>query len=280
MKNIVSREWLIKNMFNDNLIILDACAQLNDPDAGFRQYKEGHIRGARFVSLEKTMTGKISTHGGRHPLPDMEDFIEDMKKLGVQDDSIVVIYDNGDLSMAGRLWWLLRYSGKKDVFILEGGIKGWVDEELEITTELPQVKTSNMLTLNIDDSMEVDIEYVKEAINSEKIAIIDSRESGRYSGDFEPIDRIPGHIPSALNYPWMNVAIDGKIKNIEELKEYFSPLQKYEELIVHCGSGITGTVNILFMEEVGLKPKLYVGGYSDWVSYKDNIVVKKDKELK
>jgi len=64
---------------------------------------------------------------------------------------------------------------------------------------------------------------------------------------------------------------------MEDLRNYFEPLKKFEEVIVHCGSGITGTVNILFMEEIGLNPKLYVGGYSDWVSYADSIVINNKK---
>ncbi|OZV10889.1 sulfurtransferase [Tissierella sp. P1] len=273
MKNTVSQEWLINNILKDNLIILDVRAELDNPDYGIVEYKNGHIKGAQFVSVEDIMTGKVSTHGGRHPLPDMEKFIEDMKRLGINDDSTIVIYDDGDLAMAGRLWWLLKYSGKNNVYILEGGIKAWSNSGLEITAQIPENEESKSLSLNIDSSMKVDINYVKSAIDSDNIAIIDSRAAERYRGEVEPIDKIAGHIPNALNYPWMNLVVDGKIKSKEELIEYFKDLEKYEEIIVHCGSGITGTVNYIFMEEVGLKPKLYVGGYSDWVSYEDNIVI-------
>lgn len=273
MKNIVSKEWLINNISREDLVILDVRAELNDPDYGLREYQKGHIRGAQYVSMEDTLTGKVQAHGGRHPLPNMEKFIEDMKKLGINDDSIVFIYDDGDLAMAGRLWWLLKYSGKDKVFILEGGIKSWIDNGLEISNEVPEIKESKSLSLNIDFSMEVDINYVNSAISSDNIAIIDSRAAERYRGEVEPIDKIPGHIPNALNYPWMNLVVDGKMKSKEELEEYFKDLKKYDEIIVHCGSGITGTVNYIFMDEIGFKPKLYVGGYSDWISYKDNKVV-------
>lgn len=277
MKNIVSQQWLIDNLSKENLIILDARGDLNEPDLGFREYKKSHIRGAQFVNLEEIMTGELGIHGGRHPLPNMEKFIKDMKMLGVSDDSIIVIYDNGDLAIAGRLWWLLKYIGKSDVFILEGGMKKWLDNNLEVTSEVVTPKPSNSLSLNINHSMQVDMEYVKAAIDSNSIAIVDSRASERYSGEIEPLDRIAGHIPNALNYPWMNLLSDGKIMAVEDLVNYFEPLEEFEEVIVHCGSGITGTVNVLFMEEVGLKPKLYVGGYSDWVSYEDNPVIEKNK---
>ncbi len=274
MKNFVSQEWLLNNLSKDNLVILDARGGLNDPKYGFKEYQKYHIKGAQFVSLEKTMTGKLEIHGGRHPLPDMEDFIEAMKKLGIKDNSIITIYDDGDYAMAGRLWWLLKYSGKDNVFILEKGMKGWLNSNLKVTEEIVKPKESNSLSLNIDESMAVDMDYVKAATRLNKTAIVDSRAYERYSGQDEPLDKIPGHIPNALNFPWTNLVADGNMMSTEELKDYFEPLKRYDEIIVHCGSGITGTVNVLFMDEIGLDPKLYPGGYSDWISYDDNVVIK------
>lgn len=278
MKNIISQEWLINNIEREDLIILDVRSELDDPNYGLREYQKGHIKNAQYVSMEDILTGIVDVHGGRHPLPNMEKFIEDMKQLGINDESTIVVYDDGDLAMAGRLWWMLKYSGREKVYVLEGGIKAWEENGLDITTEVPEIKKSNSLILKLDPSMEVDINYVKKAIYSDNIAIIDSRAAERYRGEVEPIDKIPGHIPNAINYPWMNLLEEGRVKSKEELEKYFESLRQYDEIIVHCGSGITGTVNCIFMEEVGLKPKLYVGGYSDWVSYDDNEIVSKDKE--
>ena len=276
MKNIISQEWLKDNIMKEDLIILDTRAELNNPNYGLNEYKKGHIKGAQFVPMEEITTGELREHGGRHPLPNMNEFIENMKSFGIKDDSTIIIYDDGDLAMAGRLWWILKYSGKHQVYILEGGIKSWVENGMEVTTEIPKVKKSDILTLNLDPSIEVDIDYVKKVIGNKDVAIIDSRAYERYIGEVEPLDKIPGHIPNALNYPWMNLVEDG-LKSKEELEEYFKTLKGYKEVVVHCGSGITGTVNLMFMEEVGLKPKFYVGGYSDWVSYEDNEVIKGDK---
>lgn len=274
MKNFVTQSWLLENRLNDDLIILDARAELNDAKAGFNQYKEGHISGAQFVSMENTMTGEIGPHGGRHPLPDMKIFIDEMKNLGINDSSTIIVYDDGNLAMAGRLWWLLKYAGKDNVFLLEGGMKHWIDNGLETTTAITKPRISTSLNLNLNSAMIAEISEVKTATASTSTAIVDSRAHERYSGQIEPLDKLPGHIPNALNYPWMDLVNEGTIIDIENINEKFKSLDKYEEIIVHCGSGITGTVNVLFMEEAGLKPKLYPGGYSDWVSYDDNEVVK------
>lgn len=275
MKNFKSAEWLRENIDREDLVVLDARAELSDDKAGYKQYKASHIKGAHYVSLEDVLTGEIREHGGRHPLPDLDNFIQNMMSLGVEDSSTLIIYDNGDLAMAGRLWWLLKYIGLDKVYILEGGYRAWVDSNNSVTKDLPKKVEASKLTLNIQKQMLAEIDEVKEAIDNKDIAIIDSRAFERYSGEVEPLDKIPGHIPSAINYPWLDLVGENK-KDIEGLKEYFKDLDEFKELIVHCGSGVTGTVNILFMEEIALKPKLYAGGYSDWVSYKGNEVISKN----
>ncbi|MDR7870716.1 MAG: sulfurtransferase [Tissierellaceae bacterium] len=266
MKNIVTSNWLKENIHNDDLVILDV-------RANFKDYEKEHIKGAQHVSLEEVAADKVSTHGGRTPLPDLHEFVENMKSLGVSDTNAILIYDDGNLSRAGRLWWVFKYIGKKDVFVLEGGIDKWIDNGGETTTETPAVNKSDSLSLNINEKIRVDMEYVKDAINSEDIALVDARAHERYTGEVEPLDIKAGHIPSALNYPWTDLVKDGEILPTDELEKKFEPLKKYDEVIVYCGSGITATVPYLLMEEVGMKPKMYPGSFSDWISYDENEVV-------
>lgn len=266
MKNIVTSNWLKENIEKDNLIILDVRAI-------FKDYEKGHIKGAQYVSLEDVAAGKLSTHGGRTPLPDINEFVENMKSLGISDANQVLIYDDGNLSRAGRLWWLLKYIGKKDVFVLEGGIDQWISSGGEITTEVPAVNKSDNLSLNIDEKIRVDMEYVKDAINDQNIALVDVRAYERFTGEVEPLDIKAGHIPSALNYPWTDLVKDRKVLALDELKKKFEPLKKYDEVIVYCGSGVTATVPYILMDEIGMEPKMYPGSFSDWISYDENEVV-------
>lgn len=274
MKNFVDWKWLEENKDREDLILIDARADLIDPLEGINAYNEGHIEGAQFVSLEEVMTGEIDRHGGRHPLPDIDKFTADMKKLGMGNDSTVIIYDDGNIAMAARLLWLLRYFGKKNLYILQGGIKKWIDNGGELTSEIPDIKESDSLDLSINEEMKIDMKYVKSIIDKENKVIVDARSNERYIGKVEPLDRIPGHIPSSLNYPWTELVKDGEILSLDELEDKFKDLKDKEEIVIHCGSGITGIVNLLLMEEIGLKAKLYPGGYSDWISYQDNDVIK------
>lgn len=273
MKNLVSVEWLNDNMDKENLVIFDARHVLGDESYGKIGYEKGHIPNAVFVPVEELLTGEIKEHGGRHPLPDMEEFTHHMNKLGADNESTIIVYDDGDIAMAGRLWWMLRYIGHKESYVLSGGYKAWISNHYPVSTHISEVRKGNKLTLNLQKSMIADINDAKRAILNDGQALIDSRTSDRYRGENEPIDRIPGHIPGAINLSWSDLSKYDVDTDEAEIEEHFKSLLDYDKIIVHCGSGITGTVNILFMEEIGLSPALYVGGYSDWISYPENEVV-------
>ena len=98
---------------------------------------------------------------------------------------------------------------------------------------------------------------------------MDSRESDRYLGLREPIDKIAGHIPGALNYPWLEVTdTAGNLLPIQEQRRRWEQLELAEEIFVYCGSGVTACVNLLSLELAGIHTgKLYAGSWSDWISY-------------
>ena len=98
--------------------------------------------------------------------------------------------------------------------------------------------------------------------------LIDSREAKRYLGEEEPIDPVAGHIPGALNYFWQDATTEqGFIKSEEEQRQRWRELSERENLVVYCGSGVTACVNVLSLEIIGVKAKLYPGSWSDWCSY-------------
>ncbi|ETJ12354.1 MAG: Rhodanese protein, partial [Staphylococcus sp. DORA_6_22] len=117
MSNFITPKELLSCL--DEVIILDA--------RGYQDYKQGHIKGAFPVDLDKDLTGPVGEHGGRHPLPDMEQLAHTFESYGITRDSKVVVYDSW-LFLAGRLWWTLRYMGLTDVRVLSGGVERWIKE--------------------------------------------------------------------------------------------------------------------------------------------------------
>lgn len=272
MKNLVSTAWVKENLDKKNIILFDCRFSLMDPDYGEKAYKKEHIEGAIKINLDKDLASEIKEHGGRHPLPDINNFKDFMESLGVSNDSTVIIYDDGDLAGASRLWWILKYIGVEKVYIMEGGIQQWKLESYPTTDEETVIKNRGNINVRLNEKLLCDMAYVKDRMNHENTIIIDSRARERYLGQVEPMDKKAGHIPGAENYDWTHNFKDLKVISKEELRERFKEVKNYDEVIVHCGSGITGCVNVLMLQEIGIDSKLYGGSWSDWCSYEDNPV--------
>lgn len=270
MKNLVSTEWLHNNIGKDNTIIFDCRFDLMDAGYGLKSYKDGHIKNAILINLDYDLAGEKQQHGGRHPLPEMEKFKDLLENSGVNNNSNIVIYDDGDLAGASRLWWMMKYIGIDKVYILSGGIKLWKNRGYDVTTEETCIKSKGKINLNIQKYMEVSMEHVRNNLKNSESLIIDSRSKERYLGLIEPVDSKSGHIPGAKSFDWQENFKGGLILDVKELKKRFNDIKEYKEIIVHCGSGITGCVNILALDEVGIDSKLYVGSWSDWSSYEEN----------
>ncbi|MCH1624557.1 sulfurtransferase [Ferdinandcohnia quinoae] len=276
MSFVVNKEWLFEQLNNEQVRIVDCRFELGNPDLGKNFYQDGHITGAIYFDLEQQLSGPVEKHGGRHPLPDIEQFKLEIEKAGIDNTKTVVAYDEGEGQYASRFWWLLTYLGHEKVYVLNEGIKGWVEAGYPTTKEVPDFETSQF-EINIRRDMLATYEEVKEVVDHKKKSpiLIDSRDERRYHGEIEPIDRIAGHIPGAINKCWVEGLEKGSFKNSEEQKKRFAELDKEAPIIVYCGSGVTATPNYIALKMAGYQNvKLYAGSYSDWVSYDDNPVVK------
>lgn len=273
MKNIVTPKWLKENLQNEKLVLVDCRFSLMDKEYGKRSYEESHIEGAVRIDVETELSAPVKEHGGRHPLPNVEDLKITFENIGISNDSIVVAYDEGDLSGPARLWWILKYLGHDKVYVLNGGINVFAEIGGEINSGKTEVKKGKF-EVNPNENMRVNMEYVRERLNKENIAIVDCRENIRYTGEFEPVDKKSGHIPGALNYFWMDILNKNgdklTIKSEKYLEEYFNKLKDFDEVIIYCGSGITASPVSLALTEADIEHKLYTGSFSDWISYEEN----------
>ncbi|MDM1553897.1 sulfurtransferase [Chryseobacterium indologenes] len=266
MSPIISSSELEK-LSTENLIILDA---RTGKDAR-QNYQEKHIKGARFIDLDKDLAeiGEDAAFGGRHPLPTLEKFAEILANLGVFEDSHIVIYDDKNGSnAAARAWWMIRAFGFENVQVLDGGIQAAEKNNIEFSSgeeafeKTPLIKKDNW---NLPVSS---LEEVENELKNDSSTVIDVRDAYRYRGESEPIDLVAGHIPGAINIPFSeNLDENGLFLSPEVLKEkYIQLLQnKPENLIIHCGSGVTACHTILALAHAGFNiPNLYVGSWSEW----------------
>ncbi|MCS3530118.1 sulfurtransferase [Chryseobacterium sp. JUb7] len=266
MSPIISPSEL-KKISTENLIILDARVGKEV----HQNYLNKHINGARFVDLDKDLAeiGEDAAFGGRHPLPSVEKFAVTLANLGISENSQVVIYDDKNGANAGaRAWWMLKSFGLNNVQILDGGFQNAEKENLEFSSGEETFEKAEIIKKN-DWLLPISrLEDIENELLNNSATVIDVRDAYRYRGESEPIDLVAGHIPGAINIPFSeNLDENGNFLKPEILKEKYAELlkDKSQNLIIHCGSGVTACHTILALDYAGFPiPNLYVGSWSEW----------------
>jgi thiosulfate/3-mercaptopyruvate sulfurtransferase len=267
MEPIISVSKLQAIDVNPSFVLVDATSGIDAKT----NYLISHLLGARFVDLNEDLSAlEDPKHGGRHPLPSTTHFSKTLSKLGIDASSHVVVYDrlNG-ANAAARFWWMAKAAGIANVQVLDGGYQAAEAAGYPIEAgKKPHPDPSNFQF----DSWLLPTRQLQEVdrLTSEpESLIIDVREAARYQGITEPLDGIAGHIPSAVNIPFHNnLDKDGFFKTPEALKRVYDDYlhgKKIENVLVHCGSGVTACHSLLALAHAGYSlPSLYVGSWSEW----------------
>jgi len=261
-------------------VIIDA---RSGPDA-FERYSKSHLTGALHADLDRDLSQKPkdAAVGGRHPLPELKAFAAFLGMLGIGPATSVIVYDDkGGANAAARFWWMLRALGHQSVRVVNGGWDAINKQGLPVTSEKSIPAATAPYPANAWKWPVATIEKVAAAAADPDSLVIDVREAYRYRGESEPIDLVAGHIPGAVNVPFVNnLSADGSFLSSQALAAQYEEVlnnRKTEKVIVHCGSGVTACHTLLALEEAGIKgANLYVGSWSEW-SRNDKPVATGDK---
>jgi thiosulfate/3-mercaptopyruvate sulfurtransferase len=251
-------------------VIVDCRYKLDDEAWGRREYQEAHVPGAVYAHLGHDLAGTKTGRNGRHPLPDVEAFKKTLGTLGIEAASQVVAYDQDTGMYASRLWWLLRWVGHDGVAVLDGGFAKWVQEHRPVATGGERrVRSTFEGSPRADATMSAD--EVGEKARSGDWRVVDARAPERFRGETEPIDRVAGHIPGAVNHFYKsNLDPSGTFRSPADLAASFRAAMggvAPDHVVSYCGSGVTACHNLLAMEHAGLRgAKLYPGSWSEWSS--------------
>ncbi len=268
MKPLVSTEALARHL--QDWVIVDCRHSLQDTEAGRRAYLAGHIPGAHFLHADRDLSGPMTGHNGRHPLPSPEAFIATLEQMGVGPAQTVVAYDDMGGAFAARLWWMMRWLGLDQAAVLDGGWQRWTAEGRPVSVAVPEPRAA-VLSAQARTGDTVDTAFVLEHLQDPAMCLIDARAADRFRGENETLDPVGGHIPGARNRFFRdNLDAEGRFKPPAVLKAEFEALLAgvAPEHVVHqCGSGVTACHNFLAMEYAGLTPgRLYPGSWSAWCS--------------
>ena len=268
---IVSTDWLAKNLNDDSLVLLQVGEK--------KEYSAGHIQGAQFISLEDISTPR--GEGLTLELPSVAQVKSTFEKLGVSDNSRIVVYFSKDwVTPTARVFMTLDYLGLGDrTSILDGGLPAWRAENRPITTE-ENIPTMGSVTPRPNTKLVVDAEWVKANLNKPGIVILDARASKFYTG--EEVGRMPrgGHIPSARNIPFSSLVEDSnnKFKSAETLGQLFTAagVKRGDSVTTYCHIGQQASLLYFVARYLGYDAHVYDGSFEDWSRRPELPVVKAD----
>ena len=264
---LVDIETLRSRLHDPAWVVIDCRHSLANFAAGRAAYEEAHVPGAAFADVERDLSGEKTGKNGRHPLPERSDFAAFLGRIGADERSQIVAYDEGAGMFAARCWMLVRNLGHARVAILDGGFAAWersgapiergpdrrarIARRFPIGAPLDVVVSANELLRNGADAT---------------FQPIDARAPERFRGEIEPIDPVAGHIPGAKNRPYgSNYRSDGHLRSPRELREEFEALGKADRLVHYCGSGISAAANLFAATAAGLRGgRIYAGSWSEW----------------
>ncbi|WP_196885091.1 sulfurtransferase [Aureivirga sp. CE67] len=260
---VVTVDWLKENINNDKLILLNAT--ISNPNAKNVEEDNLQIKESRFFDLGKKFSDTSSDLP--HTMVSPEVFQEEARKIGINNDSILVVYDKLGVFSSPRVWWMFHAMRFKNIAVLDGGFPAWKKEGGETEEmELKEYPTGNF-EAKYHYSSFCDKNYVKDTIDELMITTCDARPEGRFCGTTpEPRPGLRGgHIPNSVNIPFTSIIKDGKIVSKAELEKAFDGISKTHELIFSCGSGVTACILALAATILGYEDiTVYDGSWSEW----------------
>ena len=269
-ETLVDARTLYANLHDSGWVVVDCRFDLADTAAGGRRYREGHIPGAIYAHLDENLSGPVTAQTGRHPLPEIAQFVRTLGLWGIDETKQVVAYDDVGGSIAARLWWLLRWLGHHARAVLDGGVQAWRKHGYPLVAETCTPSAVIFPETGGDPRAWVDTDSVMANLSAHSNLLLDARAEERYRGELEPIDPVAGHVPGAINVPMTgNLNGEACFLEPETLRKRFLDIleERSARRVVHmCGSGVTACHNLLAMEIAGLSgSRLYPGSWSEWI---------------
>lgn len=263
---LVSVQWVSEQLGQPNLIFLDASLPKPKSASGDHPLSSIQIKNSRFFDLDGAFSELESNLP--HMMPSAQYFSKQARELGINKDSMIVVYDNHGIYSSPRAWWMFRSMGHEQIVVLDGGLPAWK------AAGLPMEERAGRKVVNGDFEASPLPHYFKNAqsvlhsIEDDKTLLLDARSRGRFYGT-EPEPRAGlrgGHIPNSVNLPFTEVLTDTRMKSKDELRKLFSAFEMEDkDLIFSCGSGLTACIILLAAQVAGFdRLCVYDGSWSEW----------------
>jgi thiosulfate/3-mercaptopyruvate sulfurtransferase len=262
---LVDIQWVIDHL-NDPRVRI---AEVNyDPNSN---YLIAHIPGAVLIDWGSDISDPVSKN-----ILTKEGCEEFMQRLGVNNDTTLILYSDFGNLFATFAFWFFKYYGFQDVRIINGGRRKWLEEGMPIDTNLPHYPRGNFKASEPDKSMRALMSDVREALGSQNKILVDVRSPKEYTGELAAPPEYPtehamrgGHIPSAVNIPWnRTLNRDGTFKSADDLRKLFEStgITSDKEIITYCRIGERSSQMWFVLKYLLGYPyaKSYDGSWMEW----------------
>ncbi len=265
--NLVSVDWLNEYLNNEHLIVLDASPTANA--AGLEASTASRmIPTARPFNIKGTFSDQESSFP--NTIPSEKQFENECRKLGINNSSTIVVYDNLGIYTSPRVWWMFNIMGHQNISVLNGGLPEWISRKYKTINKKDQkeIYASGNFSARFQHDFVKTYQDILKNIDTNSFLLVDARSKGRFNGTAkEPRQYLKsGHIPNSINIPFQEVLEDGKFKTVEQIKKVFdTSCNTSQDLVFSCGSGITACI-IMLAYELAFKENRYLfdGSWTEW----------------
>jgi thiosulfate/3-mercaptopyruvate sulfurtransferase len=270
---LVSTEWLAENLGSNDVVVLDGSFFLPNQGRDAKvEYAQAHIPGALFFDIDA-----VADHASSlpHMLPSPAEFAAAVGKLGIGNDTLVIVYDSNFYMASARVWWTFRAFGHDKVAVLDGGIARWRQESRAVDAETVTPQPQNFKA-NFRPELVRDIEQVQALLGQPGAQILDARGPGRFHAtEPEPRPGVRGgHIPGSRNLPFKTLSDETnfRLKSLAELQALYAQtgVDISQPIVTTCGTGVTASILALSLYLLGNETvAVYDGSWTEWGARED-----------
>lgn len=268
-KCLVSTDWLFNHINYSRLIILDCTIPaITEKQSNLKKKEKKQIKGAIFIDIKNAFSDKNSEFP--NTVLSAKDFEIKAQNLGINNNSLIICYDDLGIYSSARVWWMFQLMGFKNIAVLDGGFPEWQSKKYPVEFSNNQQLTAGNFKINYHSDKIKHTEDIKSALKSSDKIILDARSKERFHAVTpEPRKNIRGgHIPNSKSFPFSEILVDGKMISEEKLQKKFLKINpNKKEMIFSCGTGITASILALGAEILNYNNySVYDGSWTEWAS--------------